>query len=113
PPSVGGGQVGARGLAKKNRLAADASKGANGRIHAARDVFAGFLVKAHAGTLNSEGARRQVEPHFEAASLCVGRLGRPAMRLHDLRGNCEPDAFSAGIAVTRLGNAIERLENAL
>src|SRR5277367_4981676 len=44
-----------------------------------------------ARTLNSEGTRRQAEPHFEAAGLTVGRLGGAAMSLHDLRSDGEPN----------------------
>src|ERR1700722_1952376 len=64
-------------------------------------------------TLNSEGARRQVEPYFEAASLVVDGLGRASMSLHDLGGDGEADAFATGVAVARFGDAIKRLEYTL
>src|SRR5208282_4185805 len=54
-------------------------------------------------TLNSEGARRQAEAHFEAAVPAVGGHGRTSMSLHDLCGDGEPDAFAARIAVARFG----------
>src|ERR1700682_1598841 len=97
----------------KRRPAAASAKGANGRIDAPRYVLAGFLIQAHAVTLNSEGARRQVEANFQAPLLTVGRPRRPAMGLYDLSGDGEPDAFAAGIAVARLGDPIKRLKNAL
>ncbi len=45
--SIGGRHHGAGGFLEENRLAADAAEGANGRVDAARDVFAGFLVQVH------------------------------------------------------------------
>ena len=46
--SIGGSDVGAGGLLEENGLAADAAKGADRRVDAARNVLAGFLVKGHA-----------------------------------------------------------------
>src|SRR5580692_7468448 len=66
-----------------------------------------------ARTLNSEGVRRQAEPHFEAACPAVGRLGGPAMSLHDLSRDGQPNALAAGVAIAGLGDPIEGLEDAL
>src|SRR5258708_12894230 len=35
------------------------------------------------------------------------------MGLHDLSGDGEPDAFAAGVAVTRFGDTVKRLEDTL
>jgi hypothetical protein len=45
--SIGGGHVGAGRLLEENGFAADAAKGTDRRVDAARYVFTGFLVKGH------------------------------------------------------------------
>src|ERR1700722_20844487 len=42
-----GSHIRALGFLEENRLAADSAKSSNGRVDAARNVFAGFLKQAH------------------------------------------------------------------
>ena len=112
-PSAGD-DVSAGGLLEEDRLAADAAKGAYRRIHAARDVPAGFLIQTHhLSPLRSQRRGRQVEPHLEAAACAVVGPCRPAVRFHDLGGDGQTDALAAGVAIAGFGHAVKGLEDAL